>query len=95
MKITEVDHEKMESVLEQIKNAEAVVTFFTTSKEGNKFLYSGFGESEFNLIVSLLHRHVELFELIKLAIETSEIFREDIMAGSKMLKDAIEFLKLK
>lgn len=96
MSITEVDDVTMETVLQQIKNAASVMTFYRTKNHECKFLYTGLGEEDFTTALILLSRHVAVFDFFKLAIINTELYRKgDGQEGLEFTPKALEYIEWK
>lgn len=94
--ILEVDTEKMEPVLEDIRNSKSVLTFYMTIKNECKFFHTGLGEIDLATVLILLGRHIALFDFFKLAIINTEKFREgDGMEGFNFTPKVLEYIEWK
>src|SRR5690606_12560541 len=92
---TDLDYENISLVLEQIKNAKSVITFFENQDGEDKVLFSGLGEREFTSTLMSIHRNVFLYDFFKTMIITIDQFREDPNNGHDFAIKAIEYIKLK
>lgn len=94
MSLQECDPGGLEKILEKLKEAETVFAFCKLPGQKSQFLYTGFGEPEFALLSTLIDRHIELFEFVKLAVMTTEKFRESTEEGMTMQEKSLEYIEL-
>ena len=92
----EAGEQEMESVLNEIRNAEAVITFYRTPKQVYKVLHTGLTENDYSLVSILFPRNIQLFEFFKLAIaHTEKYMKGDGKEGFDFTPLALEYIERK
>ena len=87
------DRQSMESVLNQIRESKIVMTFFQAADNTFKFLFSGFGEDEFAMLLVILDSHPQLYEFFKSSVVNTETYRIDELQGFNYTKSLVEHFK--
>lgn len=86
----ELEWHSRESVLDQLRESKVVMTFFQAADKTFKFLFSGFGEDEFAMLLIILDSHPQLYEFFKAAVVNTELYRIDELQGFRYSQAMIE-----
>lgn len=88
--------ESLNTVLNEIKNAESVMTVYRTKKQEYKIYHTGLAEDNFTTLLILLSRHIGIFDFLKLAIIITELYRKDDgLEGFEFTPKALEIIEWK
>ena len=89
----ESDRQSMESILNQIRESKIVMTFFQAADKTFKFLFSGFDEDEFAMLLIILDSHPQLYEFFKSAVVNTELYRINELQGFDYTDSLTQYIK--
>ena len=85
-----VDYQDTEVALHQVRNAKVCFTMYEIMDGEYKFLFSDFGENEFEMLLILFDKNPQLREFIRGAIVNTELYRigeeKGIMYSNTLLR---------
>ena len=93
IKSYEVDLENTKLVIEKIQKAKTMFAFLKNENNEYQFFFSGLGEEELAMLLILMDKHEQLFDLIKSAVVCTELYRIDGLEGFKYQASLIEYFK--
>jgi hypothetical protein len=88
------DYDKEEILKEQI-DAPVLLTSYRTKEGESRLLFTGFGEPEFTLFTSQVHRLVPFYEFVKSAVQNIDMARIGTLEQQKHMLESIRYLNLK
>lgn len=95
MTITEKFDNDRGVILNEMKEASTMIAFYRTKDGDNRCVFSELCESFFMFLLVVFSRNIEIFEIIKKAVEVIEKFRKEDLNAQLFMIEAIEFIKLK
>ena len=95
MRITEKFDYDRELILSEMREAPELIAFYRTKEGDNRCVFTELCESLFMFLLIVLNRNIEIFEIIKKAIEVIEKFRNEELDAQSFMIEAIEYIKLK
>ena len=95
MTLTEkFDHDR-ELILSEMREAPEMIAFYRTKEGDNRCVFTELCESFFMFLLVVLNRNIEIFDIIKKAVEVIEKYRNEELDAQSFMIEAIEYIKLK
>jgi hypothetical protein len=95
MTLTEkFDHDR-ELILSEMREAPTMLAFYRTKEGDNRCVFTELCESLFMFLLVVLNRNIEIFDIVKKAIEVIEKLRNEELDAQSFMIEAIEYIKLK
>ena len=73
----DINDDKIENVLNDIKESQSVLAFFRTKKGECKFLHTGLGVKDYATMIVMITRHLGLLNLLKLACKHADLYNNN------------------
>jgi hypothetical protein len=88
------DYDKDKILKEQI-DSPVILTSYRTKGGESRLLFTGFGEPEFTLFVSQVHRLIPFYEFVKSAVQNIDRARLGSLEQQIHMMESIKYLNLK
>ena len=72
--LVDINDDKIENVLNDIKESQSVLAFFRSKKGECKFLHTGLGKKDYATIIVMITRHLGLLNFLKLACKHADLY---------------------
>lgn len=84
-----------DAILREMYHSKTLIALYQAQNGDGRFLFTGTGEDEMALLIHLIHRHIEIYNLFETVMETIKKFRANEKDAIQFLAKASKYLYLK
>jgi hypothetical protein len=88
------DYDK-EEIIKEMMASPLLITSYRTKEGESRFLFTGLGEDEFNLVLPQVNRLIPVYDFFKTIIQQIDCARLGTMEQQMHMIEAIKYLNLK